>query len=134
MGNIMNKTDNTKNEINELKSSLERLSNENMVLSDEIEKKNKQIEELKDGIIKQTNLVDKDSVKDFVNDFYEQNKDIDIGVINTPFGDIDLLPDAIEKHLLTQSILISTTIIEKIVQNSSINIFNKNIRALIDDA
>ena len=130
----MNKTDNTKNEINELKSSLERLSNENMSLSDEIEKKNKQIEELKDGIIKQTNLVDKDSVKDFVNDFYEQNKDIDIGVINTPLGDIDLLPDAIEKHLLTQSILISTTIIEKILQNSSINIFNKNIRAVIDDA
>lgn len=134
MGNIMNKTDNTKNEINELKSSLEKLSNVNMALSNEIEKKNKQIKELKDGIIEQTNLVDKDSVKEFVNDFYEQNKDIDIGVINTPLGDIDLLPDAIEKHLLTQSILISTTIIEKIVKNSSINIFNKNIRALIDDA
>ena len=130
----MNKTDNTKNEINELKSSLEKLSNVNMALSNEIEKKNKQIKELKDGIIEQTNLVDKDSVKEFVNDFYEQNKDIDIGVINTPLGDIDLLPDAIEKHLLTQSILISTTIIEKIVKNSSINIFNKNIRALIDDA
>ena len=134
MGNILStKNDDTQKELNELRETLDRLSNENKLLSNELDKKTKQIKELQDGIVKQTNLIDKDSVKEFVDKFYEDNKDIDIGVINTPLGDIDLLPDVIEKHLLTQSILISTTIIEKVLQNSSINIFNKNIRALIED-
>ena len=134
MGNILSyKNDNVQNELNELRLTLDRLSNENKILSIELDKKTNQIKELQDGIIKQTNLIDKDSVKEFVDKFYEDNKDIDIGVINTPLGDIDILPDVIEKHLLTQSILISTTIIEKILQSSSINIFNKNIRALIED-
>ena len=134
MGNILStKNDDTQKELNELRETLDRLSNENKILSLELDKKTNQIKELQDGIIKQTNLIDKDSVKEFVDKFYEDNKDIDIGVINTPLGDIDLLPDVIEKHLLTQSILISTTIIEKVLQNSSINIFNKNIRALIED-
>lgn len=122
-----------KNELNELKISFDRLLNKNKILSDELDKKTKQIKDLQDGIIKQSNLIDKESVKEFVDKFYEENKDIDIGVINTPLGDIDILPDSIEKHLLTQSILISTNIIEKLLQNSSINIFNKNIRVLVED-
>ena len=133
MGNILSNKNDTQKELNELRLTLDKLSNENKILSNELDKKTKQIKELQNGIIKQTNLIDKDSVKEFVDKFYEDNKDIDIGVINTPLGDIDLLPDVIEKHLLTQSILISTTIIEKILQNSSINIFNKNIRVLIED-
>lgn len=135
MGNMIsgNKND-LQNELNELKTSFDRLLNKNKMLSDELDKKTIQIKDLQDGIIKQSNLIDKESVKEFVDKFYEENKDIDIGVINTPLGDIDILPDSIEKHLLTQSILISTNIIEKLLQNSSINIFNKNIRALVEDA
>ena len=104
MGNILSyKNDNVQNELNELRLTLDRLSNENKILSIELDKKTNQIKELQDGIIKQTNLIDKDSVKEFVDKFYEDNKDIDIGVINTPLGDIDILPDVIEKHLLTQN-------------------------------
>ena len=134
MGNTFSaKNDDLKNEINELKLTLERLSNENKLLNEKLEKKNNEIKDLQDGIFKQAGIIDKKSVKEFVDNFYQENKDIDIGVINTPFGDIDILPDAIEKHLLTQSILISTTIIEKLLLNSSINIFNKNIRILVED-
>ena len=135
MGNTfsINKND-LQNELNELKITLDRISNENKMLSDELDIKTKQIKDLQNGIIKQSSLIDKKSVKEFVDKFYEDNKDIDIGVINTPIGDIDLLPDSVEKHLLTQSILISTNIIEKLLQNSSINIFSKNIRLLVDDA
>ena len=35
----------------------------------------------------------------FVENWFEKNKEIDIGVISTPFGNIDVLPDKIEKHL-----------------------------------
>ena len=62
-----------------------------------------------------------------------ENKEVDIGKISTPLGDVDLLPDAIEKHLLTQTVLLSIAVVENILQSSYMNLFDKSISIKLKD-
>lgn len=46
-----------------------------------------------------------DKVDDFVDKWFENNKEVDIGVVDLPIvGEIDLLPDSIEKHLYKKAL------------------------------
>ena len=119
MGNIFNKDDRI------------------VELNNKISKLEKQLKEKNDLINKFKNenytSPSKTEIRQFIDDFYEKNKDVDIGKISTPLGEVDLLPDAIEKHLLTQSVLMSIAVFENIVQNSSLNIFDKSINLKLKD-
>ena len=106
-------------------------------LNNKISKLEKQLKEKNDLInkLKNENYTSptKAEIRQFIDDFYEKNKDVDIGKISTPLGEVDLLPDAIEKHLLTQSVLMSIAVFENIVQNSSLNVFDKSINLKLKD-
>ena len=117
-----------------IKDECKDLKSQNDNLKKQLKECHLQIDELKKGILKKHYTgVNKKEIKEFLDEFYEENKDVDIGKINTPLGEIDLLPDVIEKHLLTQSILISVNMIEKVLENTSIDVFNKKISIDISD-
>tara|TARA_Y100000992_G_C20928014_1_gene333050 strand:+ start:80 stop:463 length:384 start_codon:yes stop_codon:yes gene_type:complete len=117
-----------------IKDECKDLKSQNDNLKKQLKECHLQIDELKKGILKKHYTgVNKKEIKEFIDEFYEENKDVDIGKINTPLGEIDLLPDVIEKHLLTQSILISVNMIEKVLENTSIDVFNKKISIDISD-
>ena len=117
-----------------IKDECKDLKSQNDSLKKQLNECKIQIDELKKGILKKHYTgINKKEIKEFIDEFYEENKDVDIGKITTPLGEIDLLPDVIEKHLLTQSILISVNMIEKVLQNTSIDVFNKKISIYISD-
>ena len=106
-------------------------------LNAKISKLEKQLKEKEDIIsnLKKSNYTSpsKEEIKQFINEFYEKNKEVDIGKISTPFGEVDILPDAIEKHLLTQSVLMSIAVFENIIQNCNLNVFDKGIYLNLKD-
>ena len=86
---LLNKIDSLENKIVELNNKIDKLENNKL---------NKLI-----------------SIDEYVDKWYDENKDKDIGVINIPFiGNVDILPDKIEKHIYKNSLLIVSSIMEDI--------------------
>ena len=76
-------------EIENLKNKIKDLKNK---LKEKDEKRDAEREKTKDKNFEK-------KLDEFIENWFEKNKEIDIGVISTPFGKIDILPDKIEKHL-----------------------------------
>lgn len=118
MGNII--SDNNKFNNNDLLNKINLLENK-------IDELNNKISDLESK--KPTNIDKVKSIDEFVDKWYEDNKEVDIGVINLPLvGDIDILPDKIEKHIYKKSLLITSTLIEELLENINFNMLDKNIK------
>ena len=116
MGNMINtnKNDELLNKIDTLQNQIKSLNNK--------------IEELEQKP-KIDNKKKLQSIDEFVDNWYNENKDVDIGIINLPLvGDVDMLPDKIEKHIYKKSLLIMSTLLEDMLQNISFTILDKEIK------
>ena len=118
MGNYFPKTEN--NEILELRNEILQLKKEN----EDLKKINKY---LNDKMLLSNEFTSKNNIalKKFVDEWYEKNNDnIDIGVINLPFGgNIDILPDSIEKHLYVKML----SLVMELISESKINFMGQEI-------
>lgn len=118
MGNII--SDNNKFNNNDLLNKINLLENK-------IDELNNKISDLESK--KPMNIDKVKSIDEFVDNWYEENKEVDIGVINLPLvGDIDILPDKIEKHIYKKSLLIASTLMEDMLENINFNMLDKNIK------
>jgi len=71
----------------------------------------KEVDELKN-----TKLIDR--VDDFVDDWFEKNKDeVDIGNVKVGPFEVDLLPDEMEKHIYKKSMKILLTMLEELINH-----------------
>ena len=106
----------------------EELLNKIDILQNQIKSLNNKIEELEQKP-KIDNTKKLQSIDEFVDNWYNENKDVDIGIINLPLvGDVDMLPDKIEKHIYKKSLLIMSTLLEDMLQNISFTILDKEIK------
>ena len=113
---IRTRTDYLENEINKLKKSNIDLIEENKSLKKELD-----LQSSKNNFT----LKNKDDLKKFVNEWYNKNNDnIDIGVIDLPFGgSIDILPDSVEKHLYVKVL----SLVMEIMAESKIELMGQEI-------
>ena len=73
------------------------------------------------------------SIDEFVDKWYKENKEVNIGLINIPMvGEIDVLPNKVEKHIYKKSLLIASSLIEDMLENLSFNILDKKIEVKIN--
>jgi hypothetical protein len=123
MGNMMSIINNKESKIDELLNKISKLENEISDLKNKVI-----INENESKIIVKKNY----NIEKYVEKWYENNKNIDIGKINTPFGEIDILPDSIEKHLISQTLMLCLSALEDILENSTLDFFNKKISIKIE--
>ena len=118
MGNYLTKTEN---------SEIIELRNETLQLKKEIEDLKNINKSLNDKILLSNNFTSKNNtdLKKFVEEWYEKNNDnIDLGVIDLPFGgSIDVLPDSIEKHLYVKIL----SLVMELISESKINFMGQEI-------
>ena len=124
--NLNEKTSNIQidDKINFLIEKIENIQSENIILKKEIEKLKNENIELKDNSFNFSSK-NKENLKKFVDNWYEKNSNnIDIGIIDLPFGgSIDILPDNIEKHLYLKTI----TILMEMISQFEINFMGQKI-------
>tara|TARA_B100000242_G_C42947682_1_gene439458 strand:+ start:399 stop:767 length:369 start_codon:yes stop_codon:yes gene_type:complete len=73
------------------------------------------------------------SIDEFVEKWYRENKEVNIGLINIPMvGEIDVLPNKVEKHIYKKSLLIASSLMEDMLENLSFNILDKKIEVKIN--
>ena len=74
------------------------------------------------------------SIDEFVDKWYEENKDVDIGVIRVPFiGKVDVFPDRIEKHIYKKSLHIASSLMTEMLQNIQLQVLDKCIKIVVDE-
>ena len=79
-------------------------------------------------------LVNNDiSIDKFVDEWFESNKEVDIGVIDLPIvGEIDIFPDRLEKHIYKKSLKIASTLLFEMLQNVNVKVLDKTISVKIE--
>ena len=119
--------------LEQLEEKIESLTQLNNKLTEDLEILSQSKSAHNQKSIKNKNEITTNYISDFVDDWYEKHKEIDIGVINIPMiGDIDILPDNIEKHIYKKTLLIVSSLIENITKDIKLNVLNKSIKIVID--
>lgn len=90
----------------------------------DLESKSKSI-----GKGKFNNVSNKVYVRNFVNDWYEKNHEMDIGVISIPVvGEIDILPDKVEKYIYEKIIHIGLSFVEQFLGTVRLDVLNRSFQ------
>lgn len=72
--------------------------------------------------------ITKDYIDNFVDEWYNNNPDVDLGSFKLGAAEIDIIPDFIEKKIYKKSLLISFTLLKKICEETSINLLDHEIK------
>lgn len=127
MGNIFSTRNDLQNPSHIDILEIEKLKKENLILKEKLDKIQLPINSSKLDE-KTLNNIDK-----FIENWYEKNiNEVDIGVVNIPIvGDIDFLPDHIEKYIYKKSLTIAMSFLKETINESEINILNNKINLVI---
>ena len=127
MGNIFSTRNDLQNPSHIDILEIEKLKKENLLLKEKLNKmqcssNTSKLDE------KTLNNIDK-----FIENWYEKNiNEVDIGVVNIPIvGDIDILPDYIEKYIYKKSLTIAMSFLKETINESEINILNNKINLVM---
>ena len=69
----------------------------------------------------------------FIEDWFKNNNEVDLGNIEFMNQKIDLIPDSVEKLIYKKALMIGVTFVKKILTESKINILNQNITVKVED-
>ena len=69
----------------------------------------------------------------FIEDWFKNNQEVDLGNIEILNQKIDLIPDSMEKLIYKKSLIIGITFIKKILQESQISFLNQEINIHISN-
>ena len=72
-------------------------------------------------------------IEQFIEKWFHDNKEIDLGNIEILNQKIDLIPDSMEKLIYKKALLIGVTFIKKILSESKITFLNQEIKIQISD-
>lgn len=67
-------------------------------------------------------------IDQFIEDWFDENKEVDLGNVSILNQKIDLIPDSIEKIIYKKSILIGITFIKKILSESKVSFLNQEMK------
>lgn len=113
-------------------SEKKKLTDKICTLEDQIKMLNEKIENLTQEKVTY-NTEKMTSIDEFVDKWYRENKEVNIGLINIPMvGEIDVLPNKVEKHIYKKSLLIASSLMEDMLENLSFNILDKKIEVKIN--
>ena len=72
-------------------------------------------------------------IEQFIEKWFHDNKEIDLGNIEILNQKIDIIPDSMEKLIYKKALLIGVTFIKKILSESKITFLNQEIKIQISD-
>ena len=69
----------------------------------------------------------------FIEEWFQNNQEVDLGNIEILNQKIDLIPDSMEKLIYKKALIICITFIKKLLQESQISFLNQEINIHISD-
>ncbi len=97
--------------------------------NDEIESEGKNIESELHKL--NEDKITREYIENFVEEWYNNNPDVDLGTFKLAGAEVDLIPDFIEKKIYKKTLLISFTLLKKICEDTTINLLDHEIKLSI---
>ena len=73
------------------------------------------------------------NIENFIEEWFKENQQVDLGNIKILNQEIDLIPDSVEKKIYKKALLIAVTFLKKTLTETKINLMNQEITISISN-